>query len=155
MAVVILERDVTMNRLFKTLVVSATLAATAVVSVGTASAEDFRWRRHHNNGDAVIAGVAGLAVGAILGSTLAAPRPPRHYIEDDPIYADPAPIYAEPAPVYRVKRIIVRQDPYIDQGPLRPWSRAWLRYCSERYRSFDPGTGTYVGYDGQERFCQG
>jgi hypothetical protein len=29
----------------------------------------------------------------------------------------------------------------------------WLTYCSQRYRSFDPATGTYLGYDGQRRVC--
>ena len=28
------------------------------------------------------------------------------------------------------------------------------RYCSDRYRSFDPNTGTFVGYDGVRRFCE-
>lgn len=137
-----------MNRLFKTLVVSATLAATMVASAGTASAGDWRWRDDRHRGDAVVAGVAGLAVGAILGSALTAQRPPRHYVEEYPIYDAPAPIYSR-------TRIIVRQDPYMESGPLRPWSRAWLRYCSQRYRSFDPGSGTYVGYDGEEHFCEG
>ncbi len=141
-----------MNKLFKTLVVSATLAATVVGSVGTASADDWRWRRHHHHhrggGDAVAAGVAGLAVGALLGSALSQPRPSRTYVEEYPVYE-------EPAPVYRRTRVIVSEPAYVDPAPLRPWSRSWMRYCSQRYRSFDPSTGTYVGYDGRERFCEG
>jgi hypothetical protein len=31
---------------------------------------------------------------------------------------------------------------------------AWLRACSERYRSFDPASGTYLGYDGQRHPCR-
>jgi hypothetical protein len=29
----------------------------------------------------------------------------------------------------------------------------WLAYCSNRYRSFDPASGTYLGYDGQRHPC--
>ncbi len=150
MASVSLERDMAMNKLFKTLVVSATLAATVIGSAGTASADDWRWRhhRHHDGGDAVAAGVAGLAVGALLGSALSAPRSSRTYIDDYPVYD-------EPAPVYRRSRVIVTEPAYVVRSPLRPWSRAWMNYCSQRYRSFDPGTGTYVGYDGEEHFCEG
>jgi hypothetical protein len=33
-------------------------------------------------------------------------------------------------------------------------SRAdWLAYCSQRYRSFDPASGTFMGYDGIRRPC--
>jgi BA14K-like protein len=28
------------------------------------------------------------------------------------------------------------------------------RYCSEHYRSYDPASGTYMGYDGQRRSCR-
>jgi hypothetical protein len=37
---------------------------------------------------------------------------------------------------------------------MEPWSREWFRYCSNRYRSFDGRTGTFMGYDGQRHFCQ-
>jgi hypothetical protein len=30
----------------------------------------------------------------------------------------------------------------------------WLAYCSSRYRSFDPRTGTYIGYDGHRHPCR-
>lgn len=30
----------------------------------------------------------------------------------------------------------------------------WFRYCSSRYRSFDPRTGTFLGYDGRRHPCQ-
>jgi hypothetical protein len=30
----------------------------------------------------------------------------------------------------------------------------WLAYCSSKYRSFDPATGTYLGYDGLRHPCQ-
>jgi hypothetical protein len=33
------------------------------------------------------------------------------------------------------------------------YTQAWLDSCSRRYRSFDPASGTYVGYDGIVRPC--
>ena len=31
---------------------------------------------------------------------------------------------------------------------------AWLRACAARYRSFDPASGTYLGYDGERHPCR-
>lgn len=148
-----------MNRILKTLVISATIAATALVSAGTASADG--WRRHHHRGggDELAIGAAGLAVGVLLGSALSAPRNHRRYVDQYPVYDDPTPVYDEPgyyepAPVYRRTRVIVNQPQYVNEvGTLRPWSHSWMRYCQQRYRSFDPSTGTFVGYDGREHFC--
>ncbi|MBN9073708.1 MAG: BA14K family protein [Rhizobiales bacterium] len=86
-----------------------------------------RW--HDNHGDAVAAGIAGLALGAIAAGAL----------------ADRGPVYDSPPPRY--------QPRYAYEGSLRPWSRAWYRYCDQRYRTFDPGSGTYIGNDGREHFC--
>jgi hypothetical protein len=30
----------------------------------------------------------------------------------------------------------------------------WIAYCSSRYRSFDPMSGTYLGFDGNRHYCQ-
>ena len=30
----------------------------------------------------------------------------------------------------------------------------WIAYCSSKYRSFDPASGTYLGYDGLRHPCQ-
>ena len=30
----------------------------------------------------------------------------------------------------------------------------WMSYCFSRYRSFDPATGTYMGYDGRRHVCR-
>ena len=32
--------------------------------------------------------------------------------------------------------------------------RDWLAYCASKYRSFDPRSGTYLGYDGLRHPCQ-
>ena len=35
-----------------------------------------------------------------------------------------------------------------------PWTDEWYAYCSAKYRSFDPSTGTYQPYSGPRRLCQ-
>jgi len=30
----------------------------------------------------------------------------------------------------------------------------WVAYCASRYRSFDPESGTYLGFDGLRHYCQ-
>jgi hypothetical protein len=72
-------------------------------------------------------GLVGFGVGAIVGSALVAPR----------VYAAPPPAYYGP----------------VAYGPP-PWSPDWYTYCAQRYRSFNPHTGYFIGYDGQPYFCQ-
>lgn len=35
-----------------------------------------------------------------------------------------------------------------------PWSPEWYRYCDNKYRSFNPRTGYFLGYDGEYHFCR-
>ena len=93
------------------------------------------YRRHNGYGAAVGAGVAGLAAGAILGGALANQQP---YYGDQGYYA---PTYA-PAPVY--------VEPEVDAEDV---SGDGARYCASRYRSYDPESGTYVGFDGERHPC--
>jgi hypothetical protein len=147
-----------MNRFLKITIISAALAATTLTALVPADAGG-RWRHHgSSDGDLLAAGVLGLAVGAIAGGALSDPVPYRPVydeptydepIYDEPIYRDPEPrprphrpYYAEPSVVY-----------YQDRPALQPWSPEWFRYCGDRYRTFDPDTGTFVGYDGEEHFC--
>ncbi|PTW58736.1 outer membrane protein with glycine zipper [Breoghania corrubedonensis] len=39
-------------------------------------------------------------------------------------------------------------------GRFEPWSPAWHDYCSRKYRSFNPRTGYYTTYGGEQRFCR-
>ena len=41
-----------------------------------------------------------------------------------------------------------------DNGKYSPWSRAWQRDCSSRYRSFNPNTGYFTSYSGRKVFCR-
>lgn len=85
-------------------------------------------------GDALAAGIFGLAAGAILGSVLSQPRHPRSYYYAEPVYAAPyaGPVYAAPA----------------------PWTPDWYAYCASKFRSFDPHSGTFQPYNGPRRLCQ-
>jgi hypothetical protein len=138
-----------MNKVSKFIAISCAATVAAFAVAGSASAQE--WHRHHRGGgDAFAAGVAGLAVGVIAGAALASP-PPRRYYDDDGYYAPPPPprrVYYRPAYVYE-------QPVQVYRPALEPWSRSWFRYCSNRYRSFDPQSGTFVGYDGREHFCRG
>jgi BA14K-like protein len=82
-------------------------------------------------GNALGAGLIGFGVGAIVGSAL---TPREVYVAPPP---PPARTYYAPAAY----------------GPT-PWSPDWYSYCYSRYRSFNPNTGTFIGYDGYERFCR-
>jgi BA14K-like protein len=84
-----------------------------------------------DNWNAVGAGLLGFGVGAIVGSALT----PRE------VYVAPPP--PPPAPVYT----------RAGYGPPA-WTPDWYTYCYSRYRSFNPNTGTFVGYDGYEHFCR-
>jgi hypothetical protein len=101
-----------------------------------------KWRHRHdarNNTDAaIIAGIAGLAVGAIIAGSQARPQQPVVVHPQRPLY--PARPIDEP-------RVITYN------GAFEPWSDEWNDWCRSRYRSFQPATGTYTGYDGVKRFC--
>lgn len=136
-----------MNRILKTAVLSLAVAATTLATLPAASAGDRYWRnhdrhyRHHSDGnDLVVAGILGLAAGALAVGLTAQP---------EPVYVNP---YRQPRPRP------VRDYPetvYLDDyaGNYEPWSSEWYDYCADRYRSFNPRTGTFRGYDGAEHFC--
>ena len=81
------------------------------------------WRHHHHGGWGAAAG--GFAVGALIGSALAAPR---YYYYDEPGYYYAPDVYAGPDP-------------------------STVAYCEQRFRSYDVSTGTYLGYDGIRHPC--
>lgn len=67
---------------------------------------------------------AGIVGGAIAGSLLA----PRYYYDDDGYYYGRRYYYADP-------------------------SADSVSYCASRFRSYDPASGTYLGYDGIRHPC--
>ena len=143
-----------MNPIVRNAVLSAAVAATTLAAMPIAEAGE-RWRhrgggsvvvqQHDNSGALVAAGILGLAVGAIAAGIATQPR----HVYDDRYYAPARQdrYYYPPAPSYRDRSY----DRYA--GAYEPWSREWYRYCSQRYRSFDPQTGTYTLRPGVQRFC--
>lgn len=93
-------------------------------------------------GDALLGGVAGFAVGTIFGNATAAPRYPRYY---------PGTVYVAPAPP--PPPVVVYQPQAVYYAPA-PWTPEWYSYCARKYDSFDPRSGTYLGYEGFRHMCQ-
>jgi hypothetical protein len=112
----------------------ATPALSAPVPSGTVSLKslvasdvtDVRWRGRRGFGGAGIG--AGIATGLLLGGVMAASP---YYYGGPPVYYD--------APGY-----------YYAPGYGGSPNDA---YCFSRYRSYDPASGTYMGYDGRRHPC--
>ena len=92
------------------------------------------------HGDAAVAGVAGFALGTLLGTSAARPR---YY---------PGTVYVEPAPVYVAPPVVYEAAPVAYAPP--PWSPDWYAYCARKYRTFDAQSGTFIGADGREYLCR-
>jgi BA14K-like protein len=92
---------------------------------------------------------AGLAAGAIIGGAVAASRPWYGY--------DYAPGYYSYG--YDPGYYSYGYNPgYYDYGYVAPGGYAAapdqsVAYCEQRYRSYDPASGTYLGYDGLRHPC--
>lgn len=113
--------------MFKSFAKSAVAGALALtVLAATAPVQS----AHAGNSGAALVG--GFVAGAIVGGALAQPRG-----------------YYAPAPAQRYHHP-VRAYGY---RPA-PWSPEWYRYCSARYRSFDPRSGYFLAYSGEYRFCR-
>lgn len=86
------------------------------------------------------------------GVGVAAPAWPPRVAPPPP---DGVPLAADPRDTIRLPRgSQPRTIVEVERGPPVPWTDAWYRACAERYRSFDPATGTFLGYDGRRRFCR-
>jgi hypothetical protein len=97
---------------------------------------------------------------AVADATLGAPPGYRA------VYYHPSAFYSEPEypayPGYPVAYYY--DDTYIYAGPAYPGPARvaaaaaadtnWLSYCSSKYRSFDPASGTFLGNDGVRHPCR-
>ena len=107
---------------------TAAIAVVALIEsvVAAATPADARWRhRHHHGGWGGGAALGGFAAGAILGGALAAQRPYYGY--------GPGPVYYDAGPGY--------------------YGGDAVGYCMRRVKSYDPASGTYLGYDGYRHPC--
>jgi BA14K-like protein len=113
--------------------------ALAIKNAAPAVVDTVQWRRGWGWGVG-----AGLVAGAIIGSTLASPYygygpypyygP--YYAPGPAYYGPPAAVYGPPAPGYGA-----------------PVAGDAVAYCMQRFRSYDPRSGTYLGYDGVRHPC--
>ncbi|CCE04364.1 conserved hypothetical protein [Bradyrhizobium sp. STM 3843] len=76
----------------------------------------------------------GVAVGAALGSYA-------YYGGPDYYYDDYSPDY------------YTDYSYYDDSAPVAVAAGGDASYCAQRYRSYDPASGTYLGYDGLRHPC--
>jgi hypothetical protein len=144
----------------------------------TSPVEAVQWRRWGVRG---WAWGPGLAAGAIVGGAIAASRPWYGYnYYDDYAYASPYGAYAYSPPYgtgpsgynsYNYNYVPAYTYSY-NYGPSAYDSYAYspgtsyaaspgtsyaagdaVAYCKQRFRSYNPSTGTYLGYDGQRHPC--
>jgi len=114
------------------LIAGALAAATALTAVAVPAAQARPW--HHRGGGG--AAVGGFVAGALIGGALASAANRNSY------YYGPGYAYA----------------PGYSYAPGYAYAPAYAggaddRYCSQRYRSYDPASGTYLGYDGIRHPC--
>jgi hypothetical protein len=134
---------------------TTTLKGIAVVSALTVGAMALatpaeagrRHHRHHgNHGGTAAAIVLGLGAAAIIAGSHRRHNyynyghAPRYYAPRRSYYysAPPRPYYGPTS--------------YSRYAPA-PWTPAWYNYCSSKYRSFDPRSGTFQPYNGPRRLC--
>jgi hypothetical protein len=131
-----------MNRILKGAVLSAAVLATTLTAFSSAEARDWgHWHHggyHHGHGDAIGAGIVGLAAGALIGGALAS-------------QSDPGPDYDGYYATRGVRPHVYGRVAY--EGGIEPWTRDWYEFCSDHYRSFNARSGTFTGYDGEQHFC--
>ena len=95
---------------------------------------EVQWRRRGYWGGRGRGGLGlGLAAGALLGGAIAAGSNPYYY--GPGYYGGPA-YYPAPGPVV-----------------VEPGGDDAIAYCMQRFKSFDPASGTYLGYDGYRHPC--
>jgi hypothetical protein len=87
-----------------------------------------------SRGYGVGAGVAAVAAAALIGGAIAAQSQGYYPDQTYPVYSDPGYQYSYAAPVVS------------DNGDS-------VAYCEQTYRSYDPSSGTYLGYDGFRHPC--
>jgi hypothetical protein len=120
--------------------------ALAIKNAVPATVETVQWRRRGWGGVG-----AGLVAGAIIGGALASPYygygPAPYY------YAPPPPpvYYGAPAAVYGAPPAVYGAPPAVYGGA--PVAGDAVAYCMQRFRSYDPRSGTYLGFDGLRHPC--
>jgi BA14K-like protein len=108
-------------------------------------------------GFAVGAAAAGVATGAALaaggyGYGYSDPYYGDNYAYDDSGYYGDSYAYDNGASFDAGLPLVTFNQPaQVEQGPMAATGDA--SYCAQRYRSYDPASGTYLGYDGMRHPC--
>jgi BA14K-like protein len=90
---------------------------------------------HGYGGYGVGVGVAALATGALIGGAIASQNQGYYYGDQNyPGYSDPGYVYS-------------------NAGPVAYNNGGTVAYCEQTYRSYDPASGSYLGYDGFRHPC--
>lgn len=150
-----------MNHFFQTPAVLAAVTATSLACLPAAYAQE----PVTSDGGPPFAGVVGIRTGGVALYDLAGgsryyqtPVVSPDYSYIGPDVEEPSFTYVPPlalGPAYSSVSFISPVPAYTNTAGLRPWSPQWYTYCQNRYRSFDPGSGTFTGYDGRQHFCAG
>jgi BA14K-like protein len=113
--------------------------APALKNAAPAQVEAVRW---YGRGWGWGAPLAGFAAGAIIGGAIAGGAP--YYYGPGPYYYGPpayyGPGYAPP-------------PGYYGAPAAAPAGGNAAAYCAQRFKSYDPASGTYLGFDGQRHPC--
>jgi len=95
----------------------------------------------YGRGGGLAVGAAALAAGVIVGGALQQNQDDGYGYPDQPYPAGPYPAYPARGPLYDDGGVLVAND-----GDS-------VAYCQQTYRSYDPASGTYLGYDGLRHPC--
>ena len=115
-----------MNTVLKASGLLAAAVAAALTVASPASARPFGHHGGWHRGGGI---GLGFATGALIGGALAA----RPYYGYGPYYGS------------------AYDGPYVDEGYAAGGGDD--QYCAQRFRSYDPASGTYLGYDGARHPC--
>jgi BA14K-like protein len=141
----------------KTAALAAAICATSLVCVQSANADEFT--TVYPSYDLYRLPNGSLAVSpADVAANYGITAPAWAYGMTAPAPVAPAPVAPAPAPAPAYGMTAPSQV-YGITAPAaaaghQPWSAEWYRYCRDRYRTFNPSTGTFGGHDGQLHFCR-
>ena len=76
--------------------------------------------------------------------------------EGDISLDDEKPVKKKAATVAPAKKTASAEKPRKKrwQSGFEAWTPEWLKWCDETYNSFDPKTGTYNSYSGEQKVCK-
>jgi hypothetical protein len=110
--------------------------------------QHYYYGHHDDDDDEAVAAVAGAVIGLAIGAIIAS-EANRHDHRANQYRSYATPPQRQPRSSAHQPQIArqwsVAPDPFTDE---------WYDYCAERYRSFDPETGTFQPYEGPRKLCR-